>query len=108
MITRSNRSLPFEQPPGQAHVFLGREPEIVDDLLDVVLGGLDALGDLHFLFARQQRDLAHLLEVHADGIVEDIEAGIDLGRFLFLFGFALEAVDLRGVDDLDVHPAEAG
>ena len=33
------------------------------------LGGLDAFGNLDLLFASEQRDLAHLLEVHADGVV---------------------------------------
>jgi hypothetical protein len=32
---------------------------------------LDALGDFDFLLARQQRHLAHLLEVHAHRIVDD-------------------------------------
>ena len=87
-------------------MLLGGEAEIVDDQLDVVFGGLDALGNLDFLFAREQRHLAHLLQVHAHRVIEDVEAGIDFGGLLFLFGLALETVHLRGVNDLDIHPAE--
>ena len=33
------------------------------------LAALDALGDLHFAFAGEQRDRTHLAEIHADGVV---------------------------------------
>ena len=52
------------------------------DLLGLQLGGLDALGNLDFLLSRQQRDLAHLLEVHPDRIVQDVVLG-RAGLFLF-------------------------
>ncbi len=52
----------------------GGDPEPVDDPADMILGGLNPFRDLDLLFTRQQRDLAHLLQVHPHRIVEDIEA----------------------------------
>jgi len=43
-------------------MLLGGEAEAVDDALLLVLGFLDAFANGHFLFARQERDLAHLPE----------------------------------------------
>ena len=73
-------------------------------VLTCVLGVLDALGNLDFLFAREQRDLAHLLEIHADRIVEDIRrpSFLPLPRLLGL----LDAIDFGLVDDLDLEIAE--
>ena len=36
--------------------------------LDFVLAGLDTLGDFHFLLARQELEVAHLLEIKADRV----------------------------------------
>ncbi|HTT24461.1 MAG TPA: hypothetical protein VMG82_36415 [Candidatus Sulfotelmatobacter sp.] len=33
------------------------------------MSALDALGDFHFAFAREQRNCSHLAQVHADGVV---------------------------------------
>ena len=71
--------------------------------LDFVFGVFDALGNFDFLLAGEQRDLAHLLEIHADRVIEDIEAGL----FLFFFRFGLlDAIDFGLVDDLDLEVAE--
>ena len=40
-----------------------------DGFHDDKLAAFDALGDGDFAFARQQRDRAHLAEIHADGII---------------------------------------
>ena len=76
------------------------------------LGLLDALGNLDLLFAGEQGDLPHLLEVHADRIIQDVEFAI---RFLVLFFFffavlanLLDSVDIRRINDLDLHGAELG
>ena len=57
------------------------------------LAALDTLGDFHFAFAREQRNRAHLAQIHANGVVRlfqgsrrEIEfhvfAGFDLVEFL--------------------------
>ena len=71
--------------------------------LDLVFGVFDAFGDLHLLFARQQRHLAHLLEIHPDRIVQDVQPRLLV--FLFRLGL-LDAVHLRLVDDFDLQVAE--
>jgi hypothetical protein len=56
------------------------------------------LRNLHFLLAGQQRDLAHLLEIHADGVVQDVQPAF----FLLVLGFGLaDAVHLGLVHDGD-------
>ena len=96
---------------------------VQDGVEDGVLALLDALGDLDFALAREERDAPHLAEVHANGVVRlrvhpvavvffgvrvvaRRRQGLLLVR-LFL-GDALRR-DLhlgRGVDDLDVLVAE--
>ena len=71
----------------------------------------DALGNFHFLFAGEQGDLAHLLEIHADRVIEDVEFLVCL-EFLLLAAIVvafliLESVDFRGVDDVELHVAQA-
>jgi len=79
-------------------------------LLHHQFGVLDALGNLNFLLAGEQRDLAHLLEVHPDGIVQYIELRVGLVFLLLVMGFlaVLVAIDLRGIDDVDLHGPEPG
>ena len=76
----------------------------------LMLGFLDPLGNLHFLLAGQQRDLAHLLEIHPDRVVQDIELGFGLFLFLLFVGVflaVLVTIDVRGIDDVDLHPRGA-
>ncbi len=76
--------------------------------LGLEFGVLDALGDLDFLFARQQRDLAHLLEIHAHRVVEDV---VLRGTGLLLLGLLhalLEIVNLIGLEDLDLKVLQNG
>ena len=79
---------------------------------DGQLAALDALGDLDFAFAGQQRDGAHLAEVHPDrvvGLVERAGRQIEL-ELLGAFAGAVEqlvfAIFLLGVDDFDAGAAE--
>ena len=54
---------------------------------------LDALGDLHLALARQQRNGAHLAQVHADGIVgfvAKILYQIEVGEVFAFFAFPAE------------------
>ena len=77
-------------------------------LLGLQLGVLDPLGNLDLLLARQQRHLAHLLEVHAHRIVEDVV--LRRARFLLL-GLLLAllvAVDLVRIEDVDLEVLEDG
>jgi len=76
------------------------------DLMTAKLAALDALGDLDFPFAREERDGAHLAQVHADGIVGLVERA---RRQSSSSSSALPPCDraaslrvgLLGVDDLD-------
>ena len=88
----------------QRDVFLAGETEAVNDFADFVFGGLDALGNLHLLLARQQRHLPHLLEIHPHRIVQNVQpAGVLL---LGLGGF--DAVHLRLIHNLDFQAAQLG
>jgi hypothetical protein len=96
---------------GQVEVLARGEAEPVEVLLHHRLGVLDALGNFDFLLAGEQRDLAHLLEVHPDGVVQDVELGVGLllvGKFLLFLpgGGLLVTVDLGGVDDVDLEVAQ--
>ena len=75
-------------------------------LLHHVFGFLDSLGNLHFLFARQERHLAHLLEIHPHRIIQNIELGLGLLFLFFLFRVffsVLVTIDLRRFDNIDLH-----
>src|SRR2546430_7013367 len=87
----------------QRDVFLGRETQAEKDSFDLMLGLFDSLADGHFAFAREERHLAHLAQVHAQRIVQRIE----LGLFVWLPAlWLLSAVHLRLVNDLNVEIAE--
>ena len=60
--------------------------EAIDVLLHHVFGFLDPFGNFYFLFPGQQRDLAHLLEIHPHRVIQNIDL-----RFgpLFLFSLPL-------------------
>ena len=60
----------------------------------------------------EQRNLPHLLEVHANRVVQDVELAVGFLVLFFLF-FAvlapfLDAVDIRRIDDLDLHGPKLG
>jgi hypothetical protein len=88
----------------QRDVLLAGETEAVNDALDLVLGVLDALGNLDFLLAGQQLHLPHLLQIHADGIVQDVQAVLVL-RLLLRLGL-FDPIHFRLIDDLDLQVAE--
>ncbi len=85
-----------------------------DGLHDAELAALDALGDFDFALAGEQRNGAHLAEVHADGVVglferagREVEfdvVGLFAGLGLVLVAvaaelrFAGEDIDALGVD----------
>ena len=84
-------------------------------LQNAQLAALDALGDFHFAFAREQRDRAHLAQVHADGVVGlfqrarrevefDVLARFQLGIELLIEG----AGHLRPFEHIDALRADGG
>jgi hypothetical protein len=88
---------------GQSDVFFGNEAETEHDAAEIILGVFDAFGNLHFLFAGEQGDLAHLLEVHAHRVVQRVQPGL----LLFLLGLdSLNVVQLGLVNDFDLEVAE--
>ncbi len=54
-------------------VFLRGEPKSVDDAFHRDFGFLDLLADLDFLFAGEQGNLAHLVHVHANRVIQNFE-----------------------------------
>ena len=52
------------------------------------LPALDALGDFHFAFAREQRHSSHLAQIHADGVVGFFESAGREVEFDVLAGFS--------------------
>ena len=83
-----------------------------DRLDDRELAALDAARDLDFAFAGEQRNGAHLAQVHADGVVGLVErAGREVElHFLAALGRPVELlllqVGLLGVDDFDARAAK--
>ena len=77
-------------------------------LLRMQLGILDPLGDLDLLLARQQRHLAHLLEIHADGIIENVVLRRARLLFLRLLLALFVAVNLVRVENVDLEVLEDG
>ncbi len=88
----------------QRDVFLAGETEAVNDFADFGFGGLDAFGNLHFLLARQQRHLPHLLEIHPHRIIENVESR----RVVFLGFRGFDAVHFRLIHDLNIKAAQLG
>ena len=93
----------------KAQIATGDEAKAVQVAQDIVFCGLDALGDLDLFLAGQQRGQPHLLEIHAHGVVEDVEFGVRLlrHRLRILVADFLDAIDLGGVDDIELHAVEA-
>ncbi len=58
------------------NVLLGREAEAIDDALHLHFRVLDLLADLHLLLAGEQRNLAHLVHVHAHRVVQNFQPRI--------------------------------
>ena len=90
-----------------------------DGARDAFLALLDPLGERDLALAREERDPAHLPEVHPNGVFGaadgsgrqvDRLTGLGRGRLLPLVERVLEVVrqagSLGGVDDVDVHGSE--
>ena len=66
----------------------------------------DSFANFHFLFAGEQRDFAHLAQVHLDGIVQDVQAAFCL--LLPVRPAGLAALQVGRFDDLDLEAAQFG
>ena len=71
-------------------------------------GLFDTLGDGDFFLASQQRDLAHLLEIHPNRIVEDVVLGCAHFFLFSLFLTGLEGFNFGVVEDLNFEILEDG
>ena len=85
----------------QRDVLLRGEAQSVENPLHLKLGVLDSLGDFHLLLTREQRHLTHLLEIHPDGIVENIQSGL-LG-FRRGLGWLLSRGSIKLLHDLHLE-----
>jgi hypothetical protein len=90
---------------GQRDVLLAGEAETIDNQLDFVFGVFDAFGNLHLLLAVQERHLAHLLEVHAHRVVQNVQPHLFL---VFVRVRLLDAVHFGLVHDFDFEIAQSG
>ena len=92
------------------NVFLGGEAEAVNDALHLDFGLFDALANLDFLFAREQRNLAHLVHVHANRVIENFQPRVLVRFLLLLRGFGLPGALGLGLihDDFHVEAAQFG
>ena len=87
---------------GDGDVLLGRKAEAIDQALDIGFGFLDALADLDFLLASEQRHFAHLVHVHPHWIVQNLQPAV----FLFLRFGRLGPLHLGVVHYLDIEIAQ--
>ncbi len=72
-------------------MLFARESEAVNDFFNLVLGVLDAFGNLNFLLPVQQRHLAHLLQIHPHRVVQNVQPRLFV--LLLRFGY-LDSVHL--------------
>ena len=86
----------------QRKVLLAGEAKTINHRPQFIFRRLDTFGNLHLLFARQQRHQPHLLEIHPHRIVQRVEvAGFNLVLFRF-FG----RIHLRMIHDFNFQLAE--
>ena len=100
----------LDQLLSEIQVGLRDKTEAIDVLQHHVFGFLDALGYFDFLFAGQERHLAHLLEIHPHWVVQDIDLGFG-SLFLFqillcVFFAVLVTIDFRRFDNVDLQPTQ--
>ena len=92
------------------NVFLRRETEAIDDALHLDFGLLDFFANLDFLFAREQRNLAHLVHIHPHRVVENFQPRVLVGLLRLRLFRLLGAVGAFGLglihDDFHVQGAQ--
>ena len=90
---------------------LSGKAEPIDMLLHHVLGFFNSFRNFNLLLPCQQRHLAHLFEIHADRIIQNIEFCLRLLFFLFFLRLLLSVfvtINFRGFDDVDLHSPQLG
>ena len=103
---------PFIQVESHFQISSGNEAELMGTALNILFGGFDTLGDFNFLLAGQQGNLPHLLEVHADGIVQNVHFGFQLFLLVLFLGIAnADAIRISiyfgGINDIECHATQA-
>ena len=83
-------------------VFLRGKAEAINEALHLAFGLFDPLANLDFLFAGEQGHFAHLVHVHPNRIIQNLQPGI----FFFLRFGRLGALDFRLVDNFDIQAAQ--
>ncbi|MPN33843.1 hypothetical protein SDC9_181335 [bioreactor metagenome] len=96
---------PRLQTVNQLQIEPRRKGELVEHLPLFALSQLDPLADLNLLLARQQRHLPHLVQIHPDRVVEKVHPAATPALLLLLM-LNTETLNLGGVDDLNLHPAQ--
>ena len=97
-------------PVAEVDKKIQRDRRLQDLFFDLLFAGLDSLGDLDLLLAREQLKVAHLLEVESYRVGRIARR---VGRLFvgFFFGlrvdFALGALGGNFLEDLDIHVLEA-
>ena len=75
----------------------------MNDAFDFVLSAFNPFGNLDFLFPRQQGNLPHLLQIHPDRVIENIEPGLFV---IFLRLGLLDPIDFGLVNNLNLEVAQ--
>ena len=95
----------------EGHDFADHDGRARDGLEHAHLAALDALGDFHFAFAREQRNGAHLAQIHADGVVGFFQSAgrqVELDVLALLELEVLVAAEFGPVEQVDALGADGG
>jgi len=95
-----------EDLEGEVELVGQGEPAGEEVVLGLQFGVLDALGDLDFLFAGEQRLVAHLLQVDIERIVRGVGRDGAGGFFFGVLDLLAVRLDLIFVQELDVQVVE--
>ena len=101
----------FDEFLGEIQMAAGNKAEATEMFLHHRFSLLNSLRDLDFLVPGQQRNLPHLLQIHAHRIIQNINLG---GRSAFFFLFLLidvffaipVPVNFGGLNDVDLQTAQ--
>ena len=103
--------LAFVELVSEIEIGIGHESKLMEMAGHFHFGILDAFGDFDLLFAGKQRDLAHLLEIHPDRVIKDVEflVGFDvlILAVAFVAFFVFVSINLGSIDDIKLHVAQA-
>src|SRR5262245_30836632 len=101
----------FDEFLSEIQMSAGNKTEATKMSLNHPFSLLNSLRDLDFLVSGQQRNLSHLLQIHAHGVIQNINLGC-CPALLLLFVivdvfFAVPvSVNLRGLNDVDLQTTQ--